>query len=285
MLAPLDYNLPDAWRRNKPNTNEEKKNNCHYIQPSSLESHDLYLITIQAISLFGAIYPRNQHQHSAVFHVFLLIFLGWVEHGASRPSELLYLRCCSHLCHLCASGDQNCDCINKKFTTLMILTKQVTHFVAWFSLDQRRQLAHRDGCICCYTHKNFEVQYLRKVDNLDAATNRNILLSSKSYFFSHTSLAKCLCSTLSSSSSEISSSSDGSRSHSKRMSVLNYILAMSQGVVISNTNSHYTNTTIEMAMFEVVILLVTAAMMVFGLWGTLSLTQVHISPEKENFQC
>ena len=26
--------------------------------------HDLYLITIQAISLFGAIYPRNQHQHS-----------------------------------------------------------------------------------------------------------------------------------------------------------------------------------------------------------------------------
>ena len=102
---------------------------------------------------------------------------------------------------------------------------------------------------------------------------------------SHTSLAKCLCSTLSSSSSEISSSSDGSRSHSKRMSALNYILAMSQGVVISNTNSHHTNTTIEMAMFEVVILLVTAAMMVFGLWGTLSLTQVHISPEKENFQC
>ena len=38
-------------------------------------------------------------------------------------------------------------------------------------------------------------------------------------------------------------------------------------------------------MFEVVILLVTAAMMVFGLWGTLSLTQVHISSEKENFQC
>ena len=35
-----------------------------------------------------------------------------------------------------------------------------------------------------------------------------------------------------------------------------------------------------MGMFEVVILLVTAAMMVFGLWGTLSLTQVHISPEK-----
>ena len=34
-------------------------------------------------------------------------------------------------------------------------------------------------------------------------------------------------------------------------------------------------------MFEVVILLVTAAMMVFGLWGTLSLTQVHISPEKK----
>ena len=60
---------------------------------------------------------------------------------------------------------------------------------------------------------------------------------------------------------------------------------MSQGVVISNTNSHYTNTSIEMAMFEVVILLVTAAMMVFGLWGTLSLTQVHISSEKENFQC
>ena len=139
--------------------------------------HDLYLITIQAISLFGAIYPRNQHQHSAVFHVFLLIFLGWVEHGASRPSELLYLRCCSHLCHLCASGDQNCDCINKKFTTLMILTKQVTHFVAWFSLDQRRQLAHRDGCICCYTHKNFEVQYLRKLIIL--------MLQQTEIFYSH----------------------------------------------------------------------------------------------------
>ena len=35
---------------------------------------------------------------------------------------------------------------------------QVTHFVAWFSLDQQRQLAHRDGCLCCYTHKGFEVQ-------------------------------------------------------------------------------------------------------------------------------
>ena len=38
----------------------------------------------------------------------------------------------------------------------------MTHFVAWFSLDQRRQLAHRDGCICCYTHKTLRLEW-RKV--------------------------------------------------------------------------------------------------------------------------
>ena len=37
-----------------------------------------------------------------------------------------------------------------------ILYCQVTHFVAWMSLDEQRMRAHRDGCLCCVTHKSFQ---------------------------------------------------------------------------------------------------------------------------------
>jgi len=47
-------------------------------------------------------------------------------------------------------------CIYAAMAIFSIYALQVTHFVAWFSLDVRRQNAHRDGCICCYTHKNFK---------------------------------------------------------------------------------------------------------------------------------
>jgi len=47
-------------------------------------------------------------------------------------------------------------CIYAAVAIFSIYALQVTHFVAWFSLDVRRQNAHRDGCICCYTHKNFK---------------------------------------------------------------------------------------------------------------------------------
>ena len=94
------------------------------------------------------------------------------------------------------------------------LERQVTHFVAWFSLDQRRQLAHRDGCICCYTHKNFEVRVEKSFWSFDFFAS--ILKKISFYvtvflFFSRTNSAKSLFSTRSSSSSGILSLNDGSR--------------------------------------------------------------------------
>lgn len=47
-------------------------------------------------------------------------------------------------------------CIYAAVAIFSIYALQVTHFVAWFSLDQRRQNARRDGCLCCYTHKDFK---------------------------------------------------------------------------------------------------------------------------------
>jgi len=47
-------------------------------------------------------------------------------------------------------------CIYAAVAIFAIYALQVTHFVAWFSLDVRRQNEHRDGCFCCYTHKNFK---------------------------------------------------------------------------------------------------------------------------------
>ena len=94
------------------------------------------------------------------------------------------------------------------------LERQVTHFVAWFSLDQRRQLAHRDGCICCYTHKNFEVRVEKSFWSFDFFAS--ILKKISFYvtvflFFSRTNSAKSLFSIRSSSSSGILSLNDGSR--------------------------------------------------------------------------
>ena len=72
-------------------------------------------------------------------------------------------------------------CIYAAVAIFCIYALQITHFVAWFSLGQslaslgyvslledlnifeyifvpdvRRVRSHRDGCICCYTHKNFK---------------------------------------------------------------------------------------------------------------------------------
>jgi len=47
-------------------------------------------------------------------------------------------------------------CIYAAVSIFAIYALQVTHFVAWFALDTRRQAEHRDGCICCYVHKKFE---------------------------------------------------------------------------------------------------------------------------------
>jgi len=47
-------------------------------------------------------------------------------------------------------------CIYAAVAIFAIYALQVTHFVAWLSLDVRRQNSHRDGCICCYVHKNFK---------------------------------------------------------------------------------------------------------------------------------
>ena len=77
---------------------------------------------------------------------------GGLQHGPAGPPELLYLRCCRHIRYLRSPGKSQ---FFKRFKNHSL--SQVTHFVAWFSLDQRRQDAHRDGCLCCYTHKNFEV--------------------------------------------------------------------------------------------------------------------------------
>jgi len=46
-------------------------------------------------------------------------------------------------------------CIYAAVSIFAIYALQVTHFVAWFALDIRRQQEHRDGCLCCYVHKNF----------------------------------------------------------------------------------------------------------------------------------
>merc|ERR1719397_420193 len=47
-------------------------------------------------------------------------------------------------------------CIYAAVAIFAIYVLQITHFVAWFSLDVRRQAAHRDGCLCCFVHKNFK---------------------------------------------------------------------------------------------------------------------------------
>jgi len=47
-------------------------------------------------------------------------------------------------------------CVYAAVSIFTIYALQVTHFVAWFSLDQRRQVAKRDGCLCCIVHNNFK---------------------------------------------------------------------------------------------------------------------------------
>jgi len=47
-------------------------------------------------------------------------------------------------------------CVYAAVAIFAIYALQVTHFVAWFSLDQKRQVANRDGCFCCITHKTFK---------------------------------------------------------------------------------------------------------------------------------
>eukprot|EP00092_Neocalanus_flemingeri_P023513 GFUD01025500.1.p1 GENE.GFUD01025500.1~~GFUD01025500.1.p1 ORF type:complete len:1021 (+),score=134.31 GFUD01025500.1:157-3219(+) len=60
-------------------------------------------------------------------------------------------------------------CIYAAVAIFAIYALQVTHFVAWFSLDVRRQNAHRDGCLCCYTHKNFKSYEFSKGSLLNKA--------------------------------------------------------------------------------------------------------------------
>jgi len=60
-------------------------------------------------------------------------------------------------------------CIYAAVAIFCIYALQVTHFVAWFSLDVRRQKAHRDGCLCCYTHKNFQSYEFSKGSLLNKA--------------------------------------------------------------------------------------------------------------------
>ena len=64
-------------------------------------------------------------------------------------------------------------CIYAAVAIFAIYVLQITHFVAWFSLgkdlprfacltvltsilDVKRQAAHRDGCLCCFVHKQFK---------------------------------------------------------------------------------------------------------------------------------
>merc|ERR1719445_2138629 len=47
-------------------------------------------------------------------------------------------------------------CIYAAVAIFAIYVLQITHFVAWFSLDVKRQAAHRDGCLCCFVHKHFK---------------------------------------------------------------------------------------------------------------------------------
>ncbi|XP_023339853.1 patched domain-containing protein 3 isoform X2 [Eurytemora carolleeae] len=47
-------------------------------------------------------------------------------------------------------------CVYSAVSIFAIYALQVTHFVAWMSLDEKRMRAHRDGCLCCVTHKNFQ---------------------------------------------------------------------------------------------------------------------------------
>jgi len=110
-------------------------------------------------------------------------------------------------------------CVYAAVAIFSIYALQVTHFVAWFSLDQRRQNAQRDGCICCYTHKNF-----------------------KSFEFSNRSF-------------------------------LNKLFAII-GVILTNRIA------------QCIVMLMTGIFMVFGMWGTLSLTQEYqpewlLPPESE----
>lgn len=110
-------------------------------------------------------------------------------------------------------------CVYAAVAIFSIYALQVTHFVAWFSLDQRRQNSQRDGCICCYTHKNF-----------------------KSFEFS-------------------------------RRSFLNKLFAYI-GVLLTNR------------IVQCIVMLMTGVFLVFGMWGTLSLTQEYqpewlLPPESE----
>jgi len=110
-------------------------------------------------------------------------------------------------------------CVYAAVAIFCIYALQVTHFVAWFSLDQRRQNSQRDGCICCYKHKNL-----------------------KPFEFS-------------------------------KRSFLNKIFAYI-GVLLTNR------------IVQCVVMLMTATFLVFGMWGTLSLTQEYqpewlLPPESE----
>eukprot|EP00092_Neocalanus_flemingeri_P006866 GFUD01007412.1.p1 GENE.GFUD01007412.1~~GFUD01007412.1.p1 ORF type:complete len:1065 (+),score=241.14 GFUD01007412.1:250-3444(+) len=100
-------------------------------------------------------------------------------------------------------------CVYAAVAIFCIYALQVTHFVAWFSLDQRRQSAKRDGCICCFTHKNF-----------------------KSFEFSNRSF-------------------------------LNKVFA-------------YIGVLLTKRLVQCVVMLMTAVFLVFGMWGTLSLTQEYL---------
>jgi len=53
-------------------------------------------------------------------------------------------------------------CVYAAVSIFTIYAMQVTHFVAWFSLDQRRQAARRDGCLCCIVHSNFKPEQTQR---------------------------------------------------------------------------------------------------------------------------
>merc|ERR1719336_2068374 len=53
-------------------------------------------------------------------------------------------------------------CVYAAVSIFTIYALQVTHFVAWFSLDQRRQAAKKDGCLCCIVHNNFKPEQTTK---------------------------------------------------------------------------------------------------------------------------
>ena len=46
-------------------------------------------------------------------------------------------------------------CVYAALGIVFVFFYMATFFLAWFSIDQRRSEAHRDGCICCLKYKNW----------------------------------------------------------------------------------------------------------------------------------